>query len=63
MAKATMLHRMLSCTNQASMGVSMIAKPEATRLLSEAFGYQFDAGSGVGDKDQVKMIRAGIEEA
>lgn len=58
-----MLHRMLSCTHQASMSVPVIAEPETAWLLSEAFGDQFDAGSSVGDKDQIVMIRVGIEEA
>lgn len=58
-----MLCRILPYANQAGVRVSVISVPKAPVAVPQAICYQFDSSGGVGDEDQVKIIRAGVEKA
>lgn len=56
-----------SYTNNASMGVFVIAIPHRcvadSCVISEAFDDQFYSSSGVGGEDEIPVFRIGIEES
>jgi len=52
----------LTHTDKTGMRISVVAIPEARLVLAESIGHQFDACSGIGDKDQIEIVGVCVEE-
>src|SRR5690242_9848887 len=48
--------------DETRMRIPVVSVPEAILLIPEGIHDQLDAGSGIGHKDDVKLLRIGLEK-